>query len=126
MAQTVMIVDDSSTMRGFIRRTLELSGLAVAAVVEAGSGEEALERLAQGGVDLVLLDLNMPGMGGQGLIRAMGEAEPLKAIPVVVVSSEGNQQVLDSLHSLGVRQVIRKPFQPGALRGALDGILQGA
>jgi two-component system chemotaxis response regulator CheY len=123
MGQTILIVDDSLTTRRLIRRTVELSGLPDASMDEAASGEEALERLAKGGVDLVLADLNMPGMGGQGLIKAMGAHESFKSIPVVVVSSEGNEQVLESLNALGVKQVIRKPFHPGILRTALDGLL---
>jgi two-component system chemotaxis response regulator CheY len=126
MAQTILIVDDSLTTRRLIRRTVELTGLPVSSMDEAASGEEALERLAKGGVDLVLADLNMPGMGGQGLIKAMGADEGFKHIPVVVVSSEGNEQVLESLNALGVKQIIRKPFHPGVLRTALDGLLLSA
>jgi two-component system chemotaxis response regulator CheY len=126
MAQTILIVDDSMTTRRLIRRTVELAELPVGSMDEAASGEEALQRLAKGGIDLVLADLNMPGMGGQGLIKAMGEDEALKGIPVVVVSSEGNEAVLESLNALGVKQVIRKPFHPGVLRSALDGLLASA
>lgn len=126
MEDCILIVDDSSTTRRFVRRTVELAGLAQGPIEEAASAEEALERLAKGGVGLVLADLNMPGMGGKGLITAMAADPALQGIPVVVVSSEGNEAVLESLHALGVKQVIRKPFHPGALRSALDGALASA
>src|SRR5262245_55040619 len=126
MTQCILIVDDSLTTRRLIRRTVELAGLPVSQMDEAASGEEALARLAKGGIHLVLADLNMPGMGGQGLIKAMSQDPALSRVPVVVVSSEGNEQVLESLDALGVKQVIRKPFHPGLLRTALDGLLQQA
>jgi two-component system chemotaxis response regulator CheY len=124
MLGTLLIVDDSYTTRRMIRRTVELAGLPMEGIDEAASGEEALERLGRGGVGLVLADLNMPGMGGQGLIKAMGDAAGLRDVPVIVISSEGNQQVLDSLHAMGVRHVLRKPFQPGILRGLLEPLFQ--
>lgn len=126
MPYNLLIVDDSLTMRRLVRRTVEMSGLSLGRVSEAGSGEEAMLSLAEGGLDLVLADLNMPGMGGQGLIKAMSEDQRFSRIPVVVVSSEGNEAVLDSLHALGVRHIIRKPFHPGVLRTAIDGVLSPA
>ena len=124
MPYDILIVDDSMTTRRMVRRTVEMSGLSLGRVDEAGSGEEALQRLAGQRCDLVLADLNMPGMGGQGLIKAMSEDGRFQRIPVVVVSSEGNESVLDSLHALGVKHIIRKPFHPGVLRMAIDGVLQ--
>ena len=123
MSKRILIVDDSMTTRRLIRRTVELSELDLSGIDEAASGEEALPCLAQGGIGLVLADLNMPGMGGRGLITAMAQDPALRGIPVVVVSSEGNESVLESLYALGVRYVVRKPFHPGLLRSVLGGIL---
>ncbi|MEW6282288.1 MAG: response regulator [Candidatus Eremiobacterota bacterium] len=65
---TVLLVDDDAAVRRVTRRLLERAGYAV---VEAESGEQALGRFASGGIDLVLTDLDMPGLGGVELIRSL-------------------------------------------------------
>jgi two-component system chemotaxis response regulator CheY len=74
-------------------------------------------------VDLVLADLNMPDMTGQEMIAAMAKDPLLEALPVVVVSSEGNRSVLDSLTALGVREIVRKPFSPTMLKDIMVKVL---
>src|SRR4051812_44633807 len=108
MAFNLLIVDDSSTTRGIVRRTLGMTKLPLGEILEAKNGREGLELMRANWVDLVLADLNMPDMGGMEMIDAMSREPLLAAIPVVVVSSEGNQTVLDSLSAKGVRDVVRK------------------
>jgi len=64
MAKTLMIVDDSATMRKIIMRTVRMSGLDFERTEEAGNGAEALEKLGAGSVDIMLCDINMPEMSG--------------------------------------------------------------
>jgi two-component system chemotaxis response regulator CheY len=116
MAFNLLIVDDSSTTRGIVRRTLGMTKLPLGEILEAKNGREGLELMRANWVDLVLADLNMPDMGGMEMIDAMSREPLLAAIPVVVVSSEGNQTVLDSLSAKGVRDVVRKPFEPVLLK----------
>lgn len=123
MAFNLLIVDDSRTTRGIIKKTLSMTELPIGEIYEASSGLEGLERMRNAWVDLVLADLNMPDMSGVEMIEVMAADPLLSQLPVVVVSSEGNQTVLDSLTERGVREIVRKPFQPGLLREVMQKIL---
>ena len=120
MAYTLLIVDDSSTTRSIIKKVLGLTQLELGEIHEAKNGAEGLEKMRSCWIDLVLADLNMPVMNGSEMISAMGHDELLQKIPVVVVSSEGNQPLLDSLAKRGVREIIRKPFEPALLRRVIE------
>src|SRR4051812_7868605 len=88
---------DFSPPRSIIKKVLGLTDLPLGDLHEAKNGAEGLAILRERWVDLVLADLNMPIMNGQQMIEEMSKDPVLKAVPVVVVSSEGNQTVLDSL-----------------------------
>lgn len=120
MALNILIVDDSAILRGQIRRILTATDLPLGHVWEAPNGKEALGCLGENWVDLVLADLNMPVMDGREMIEHMVADEDLRDIPVVVVSSEGSQAVLDQLYRCGVREFIRKPFDAGHLRAVVE------
>lgn len=124
MAYTVLIVDDSATTRCILRKVLGLTGLDLGEVREAPNGAEALQRMRQSPPDLVLADLNMPVMSGTQMIAAMAADPLLRSLPVVVVSSEGNQTLLDSLSSQGVKKIIRKPFEAAGLRAVIESTLR--
>lgn len=123
MAINVLIVDDSATMRGFIKRTLLATQLPLGDVWEAANGKEGLAKMEANWIDLVLADLNMPDMTGVEMIDHMIQNTLLSAIPVVVVSSEGDQAVLDSLLRKGVREFVRKPFQAALLKEVVERVL---
>lgn len=123
MAFNLLIVDDSRTTRGIIKKTLSMTELPIGLVLEAGTGREGLERMRGAWIDLVLADLNMPDMSGVEMIEEMAQDPLLSKLPVVVVSSEGNQTVLDSLTERGVREIVRKPFHPGLLREVMERVL---
>jgi len=120
MAFNILIVDDSLTTRAIIRRVLVMSGLSLGEVYEAGNGQLALDLMREHWVDLVLADLNMPVMDGHQMIEAMASDPALRALPVIVVSSEGDRVVLESLAQMGVKQCIRKPFDPTLLRQVIE------
>ncbi|HOO16912.1 MAG TPA: response regulator [Phycisphaerae bacterium] len=119
MAANVLIVDDSVTMRRMIKRTIEISGLDVAEVYEASNGIEALARMDQYSIGVVLLDINMPVMTGVQLIERLRDDERLREIPIIVASTEGSQTRITHLLEAGARGFIRKPFQPEQIRDAL-------
>jgi two-component system chemotaxis response regulator CheY len=120
MPFTLLIVDDSATTRSIIKKVLGMCALDLGALHEATNGQEGLAKLRSTWIDLVLVDLNMPVMNGAEMIAAMAQDEVLRSIPVVVVSSEGNRTVLDSLAAQGVREIIRKPFEAALLRGIIE------
>jgi two-component system chemotaxis response regulator CheY len=120
MPFNLLIVDDSSTTRSIIKKVLGMTQLDLGPLHEAANGQEGLAKLRETWIDLVLVDLNMPVMNGAQMIAAMAQDEVLRSIPVVVVSSEGNRTVLDSLAAQGVLEVIRKPFEAALLRGIIE------
>ena len=126
MAISILIVDDSATMRGFIKRTLKATELPLGDVWEASNGREGLEQMRANWMDLVLADLNMPDMTGVEMIEQMAQDPMLSVLPVVVVSSEGDQSVLHSLAQKGVREFIRKPFQAQTLKDVIEKTLATA
>ncbi len=123
MAYRVLIVDDSPAMRAFVRRVMEISGFETSKCLEAGCGEEALELLGSDWVDVILTDINMPGMGGEEFLRRLAEEELLRSIPAVVISTDATQLRMDRLAALGARGYITKPFRPEDLREELGRVL---
>lgn len=123
MSISILIVDDSATMRGFIKRTLQATRIPLGEIWEASNGREGLEQMKANWMDLVLADLNMPDMTGVEMIDRMNQDPMLSALPVIVVSSEGDQAVLHALSQKGVREFIRKPFQPQMLQEVIEKVL---
>jgi len=113
----VMLVDDSSTMRR-IQKT-QLAGMGLTDVVEASNGKEALDLLDKGGVDLVLLDWNMPELDGMGFLKKMRENGAFKDVKVIMCTSESEKsRVIEALKT-GANSYIVKPFGPQALKDKL-------
>lgn len=119
MGHSVLIVDDSATLRAMVRRTLALTGLDIGATYEAANGIEALARLGDHEVAVMLVDINMPLMNGMQLLRRMKDDPRICDVPVVVASTEGSDQRIAELQALGIAGYVRKPFQPEQLRDVL-------
>jgi two-component system, chemotaxis family, chemotaxis protein CheY len=118
MAFNVLVVDDSAVMRQMVVRTLKMSGLPLGTVLEAANGEEGLSVLQEQWVDLLLLDINMPVMNGEEMLRRVRASPETEALPVIVVSTEGSETRLAALHELGA-SIVRKPFAPETLRDTI-------
>ena len=123
MAYSVLIVDDSPVMRSFIRRVLGLSGFDVGEYMEAGNGEEAIEQLNAHQVDVILTDINMPGMNGEELLRKLGADGILKNIPALVISTDATKERISRMLALGAEGYMSKPFTPETLREELERVL---
>jgi two-component system chemotaxis response regulator CheY len=121
-----LIVDDSPAMRTFIRRVLDLSGIEVNECYSAGDGVEALGVLDRHWVDLILTDLNMPGMNGEDFVRRLEEHEVWKTIPVIVVSTDSTEMRIRKMLSIGARGYVRKPFVPEDIRVEIERVLEEA
>ena len=126
MALRVLIVDDSPAMRVFIRRVVQLSGLEVTTYLQAGDGGEALRLLDGELVDVILTDINMPGMDGGQFVARLQQDRLLQAIPVVVVSTDATSGRMQQMMALGARGYVTKPFSPEVLRQELDRVLEVA
>ncbi len=123
MSYTVLIVDDSSTIRSMIRRSIGMSGLDIGQIYEAGNGIEALNVLETEWIDIVFTDLNMPEMDGVELVQQMSEDNVMVTIPVVVVSSDRSQARIDALKKSGIRAYLKKPARPETFREVVEKIL---
>lgn len=118
MGLNVLVVDDSATMRSMVKRTLEMSGVPIKSFFDASNGREALDKLEEEWVDLVLLDINMPVMNGMEFIDEMMKDPTFNEIPVVVVSTESSDTRINEIEKKGVA-FIHKPFTPEAVQKVL-------
>jgi len=107
-----MIVDDSATMRKIIMRTLQTAGLDIGQTEEAGNGNEALDKLNAGTVDIMLCDVNMPEMSGPELVQKVRELPACADTKIVMVSTESSQELIDDVLAKGANGFISKPFTP--------------
>jgi len=112
MAKTLMIVDDSATMRKIIMRTVRMSGLEFEKIEEAGNGAEALEKLGADPLDIVLCDINMPEMDGVEFVKKAREISSCDGTKIVMVSTESAQEIIDGVMADGANGFITKPFTP--------------
>lgn len=119
MNRTILIVDDSETSRMIIRKCFTMTGDEDATFIEASDGIHALSTLANLTVDLVVTDLNMPRMDGITLVRKLRKGERTRNLPVVVISSMGNDHLDQELRELAVTAIIRKPLTPAKVRQAI-------
>jgi two-component system, chemotaxis family, chemotaxis protein CheY len=117
----VLIVDDSSTMRKIISRSLRQAGLAIDDIYEAGDGIEGLNALGNNKVDLILSDINMPNMDGLEFIKAVrGNGN---SVPIVMITTEGGEDIIKEALSSGASASIKKPFTPDQLHEKLGGLI---
>ena len=123
MPGNILIVDDSVTVRQMVKRTLEMAGLDIGEIYEAGNGIEALARLADHQVDVMMVDINMPTMNGIKLLERIKQNPRLKDIPIVIASTEGSQTRIDQLRRDGAFGYVRKPFKPEQVRDVLIPLL---
>jgi two-component system chemotaxis response regulator CheY len=124
-ALRVLIVDDSSVMRKIVDRSLRQAGLELKEVYEASNGVEALARMQQTRVDLILTDINMPSMDGLELVRQLQAVENAKGVPIVMVTTEAGESYVVQALSSGARGYIRKPFSPEQIKERIIPLLQG-
>ena len=116
MAYTILVVDDSDTIRSVLKRTIGMTKLPVHEIHAAINGEEALKVLESSWVDIIFTDINMPKMNGLVLIDALKAHPEYCDIPVAVISTEGSQTRIDELYEKGISGFIRKPFTPEEIR----------
>ena len=118
----ILVVDDSPTMRRMIMASLR--DLGDVGFEQAASGLEAIERLALAPVDLVVLDLNMPDVHGLEVLRFVRSHERFGALPVVVLTTRGDDESREVALREGATRYLTKPFLPAAfvpeIRALLD------
>lgn len=115
----ILLVDDHSTVRDLLRLLLEGEGYGIS---EAQDGAEALEKAKSERPDLVVLDLMMPQVDGEQVIKELWKSEGLVDLPVIVVSAK--QEALDGcVEILGKENVFSKPFEPTKLLDRVEALI---
>lgn len=118
----VLVVDDSRVMREMVVACLR--GEAGLEFAHAGSGLEAIEELSLRGSDLMVLDLNMPDIGGFEVIEFVRGQDRLKALPILVLTTRGDEGARARALGLGASLFMTKPFAPDTIVAAVKGLLQ--
>ncbi|HWA56551.1 MAG TPA: type II/IV secretion system protein [Gemmatimonadales bacterium] len=118
--QTVLLVDDEEFLRRVMKDLLVREGYEV---VEAGTGIEALDQVDRHAPDVVVLDLNLPGMDGYSVLSELRSRPATRNIPVVVLTAKGDEDNEVRVFELGADDFLTKPFRAKALSKRLEVVL---
>ena len=118
--QTILVVDDSPTIRRMVKASL--GGLR-ATFAEASSGLEAIEALALHTVHAIVLDLNMPDMHGLDVLRFVRAHSQYHDIPVLVLTTRGDETSREAAMQAGASAYMAKPFSPPVLASSVTELL---
>lgn len=122
--ERTLVVDDSPTIRRMVIASLR--DTCAGGFSEAGSGLEAIEQLAVGPVSLLVLDLNMPDMHGLEVLRFVRRHQTLRTLPVVVLTTRGDEDSRTAALAAGASLYLTKPFTPQALASHVRSLLASA
>lgn len=112
----ILLVDDSATSRMIIKRCLIIAGYRDSEYFEVEDGLEALTFFEEENtVDLIVTDLNMPRMDGNNLIKKLKVNNKTRKIPILIISSMGNEIFPEELKALGIKGIIQKPISPAKI-----------
>jgi two-component system chemotaxis response regulator CheY len=117
MPKTIMIVDDSASLRAVVAASLRQAGYDV---LEGHDGKDALTKLQTAGkVHLIVTDLNMPNLDGLGLVKELKQHANHKFTPIIMLTTEGQEDKKKAGQAAGVKAWVVKPFQPDQLLAAV-------
>lgn len=119
----ILIVDDSSAMRAYVRGALEEDDALQAEVEEAPSGFEALRLLPRQDFDVLVVDINMPNINGLELISFVRKSDQHRDTPVLIISTEASTRDRERAMNLGADSYLAKPFTCDALRQAVQALI---
>lgn len=120
----LLVVDDSKLMRDMVAACLRPLG--AVAFEFAGTGLEAIERLSLAAFDLVVLDLNMPDVGGIEVIEFVRSQDKLKTLPILIVTTRGDDASRARVLDAGASGFLAKPFTPDQILGEVRRLLPGS
>ncbi len=111
--RTILIVDDSATIRRMVK--VALADVSEHGFTEAASGLEAIEQLTLAPPSLMVLDLNMPDMHGIEVLTFLRRHPSFKALPVIVLTTRGDESSREAAMRAGATMYLTKPFVPSVL-----------
>ena len=118
---SILIVDDSKVMRDMIVACLR--AIPGATFVHASTGLEAIERLSLAPFDLMVLDLNMPDVGGVEVLDFVRAQDRLRSLPVLIVTTRGDDESRERVLRAGATAFLPKPFQPDKIIAEVRSLL---
>jgi len=118
---SILVVDDNGINRDLLSRYLERQGHAVQV---APNGRQALEMIATGAFDLVLLDIAMPGLTGYEVLQNLKSSETWRDLPVIMISALDEMDLVVRCIELGAEDYLPKPFNPVLLRNRVGAFLE--
>jgi len=116
-----LVVEDSPTMRQLI--SFSLKRFPNARVLESSNGLDALKKLSQSKVDVILTDINMPLMDGLKLVSAVRQGNETKEIPIIIITTEGADEDRERGMALGANAYISKPIRSSQLLRTITELL---
>jgi two-component system chemotaxis response regulator CheY len=120
MAKTIMIVDDSASLRQVVSITLTSAGYDVLAACD---GKDALGKLSGQKINLVISDVNMPNLDGIGFVSQMKAMPNYKFTPVIMLTTESGTDMKQAGQAAGVKAWVVKPFQPQQMLDAVSKLI---
>ena len=124
MSKTILVVDDSATVRQQVGLAVKQAGFEV---VEAGDGLEGLDRLKNvAAIALVVCDINMPNMNGLEMLEQVQKEGKYASIPIIVLTTEGRPDQVARAKKAGARAWIVKPFKAELLVAAVKKLTHAA
>ena len=120
MSRKMLTVDDSPSVRKLVKFTLKAKGYQVSS---AGDGAEALDLVKQEDFDAIILDINMPRMNGLEFLKHIKANDQYASIPVIMLTTEGQDDDKDKAVALGATAYMVKPFKPTQLLTLLEKIV---
>lgn len=119
-AKRILTVDDSPTVREMLKTTLENAGFDV---IQANDGQEALNLLATETVQMLITDLNMPKLDGISLIRQVRKNQERRFMPIIMLTTESQEEKKREGKTAGASGWIVKPFKPAQLLSVVRMVL---
>lgn len=116
MAKTILIVDDSASMRQVVSIALKGAGYEV---IDACDGKDALSKLTGIKIHLIVSDINMPVMDGITFIKEVKKLDKYKFTPIIMLTTEMEPDKKQAARDAGAKAWVTKPFQPPVLLGAI-------
>ena len=117
MSKTILVVDDSSSVRMVVGTALKGAGYSV---IDACDGKDALSKLTGEKIHLIISDVNMPNMDGITLVKEVKKLPNYKFTPICMLTTESEQSKMQEGKAAGAKAWIVKPFQPPKLLAAVE------
>ncbi|MDH5447290.1 MAG: response regulator [Gammaproteobacteria bacterium] len=120
MSKTILIVDDSASLRQVVAIALKGAGYDV---IEAGDGKEGLAQLDGRKIHLIISDVNMPNMDGITMVTEIKKNASYKFTPIIMLTTESQDEMKEKGKAAGVKAWVVKPFKPEQMLDAVSKLI---